>query len=401
VRRFGFYLVLGGLSAFGPLSIDMYLPALPGLAHELSTSASQAQLTLTACLAGLGLGQLAIGPVSDRFGRRRPLFAGLAVYAAASLLCAAAQSIEVLVALRLLQGAAAAAGIVIARAIVRDVFDSTAMARVFALLMLVSGLAPILAPTLGAGLLRVTSWRGVFLTLGAIGALMLVGVVALLPETLPGDRRQTGGFAAVPRAMRELLGDRAFLGYLCTLGFAFGALFSYISGSPFVFQGYLDVSPQLYAAIFGLNGLGILCAAQVSRALVPRSSPRRLLGVGVAGMALGGLALLSVILAGGGLAAVVPSLFLAVASMGFVLPNATALALADHPQVAGTASGLLGVFQFLSGAVVAPLAGIAGKSSPYPMAVTIAVLALAAVAALRLMRARGLEPPRDFRPNGT
>ncbi|MFN8503359.1 Bcr/CflA family multidrug efflux MFS transporter [Kouleothrix sp.] len=377
--------IIGALSAFGPLSIDMYLPALPALPHEFGGNASQAQLTLTACLLGLAVGQVIAGPLSDRLGRRRPLLAGVLLYALASLLCAAAPTLPALIACRLLQGLAGAAGVVIARAVVRDLFSGAEVARFFALTMLVNGLAPILAPIIGAQMLTFTSWRGVFVLLALIG----VGLLALaawgLRESLPAEQRRTGGIADTLSTFRALLTNRVFVGYALASGLAFAAMFTYISGSPFVLQSIYGVSPQLFSFIFGTNALGIVAASQVSGRLAGRVGPRRLLAIGLGYAALGGLLLLAIVLLGGGLAGILFGLFLVVSSIGLISPNATALAMAEQRRTAGSASALLGVLQFIAGAAIAPLAGIGGAATALPMALIMACLPLAALAAFLLL----------------
>lgn len=365
--------ILGGLSAFAPLSIDMYLPALPGLTTDLHTSASVAQLSLTACLIGLAAGQLLAVPVSDVLGRRRPLLVGLACYTLASLLCAAAPSVWVLVALRLVQGLSGAAGIVISRAVVRDLRSGAAAARLFAALMLVSGVAPVLAPQL----LRVTSWPGVFVVLAAIGVVLAVAAVLALPESLPPERRRGGGLVSTLRAFGTLGTDRAFLACALTGGLVFAAMFAYISGASFVLQGAYGMSAQRFGLVFGVNAVGIVAASQVSARLVGRFGPGRLLRVGLVTAGLGGVALPVVVLAGAGLTAVLPALFVVVASVGLVMPNATALALSEHGTIAGSASALLGVLQYVVGAAIAPLVGVAGTDTAVPMALVMAVLAVA------------------------
>ncbi len=385
MRRIRLGLIIGSLTALAPLSIDLYLPALPELTHDLGVSASEGQLTLTACLAGLALGQMVFGPLSDRLGRRPPLLLGLAAYCAASFACAIAQSLWVLVAFRLLQGLAGAAGIVIARAVVRDLRSGAAAARVFSYLMLVTGMAPILAPILGAQLLRVTTWNGLFVTVAIVGFALLLATAAGLDETLPASRRRRGSVHETVLTATSLLRDRVFLGYVLVIGFAFGELFGYIAGSPFVIQDLYGVSPQLYGGVFALNAVGLVVAGQINAVLVGRLAPARLLAFGVAVSAVAGLCLLAVVLVGGiGLVGILPCLFVVVASLGFVGPNATALALTDYPHVAGSASALIGVVQFLIGAAVAPLAGVAGSESAVPMAVVIAALAVGSVAALGL-----------------
>ncbi|MBJ7599214.1 multidrug effflux MFS transporter [Candidatus Nephthysia bennettiae] len=375
-------LILGSLSAFGPLSLDMYLPGLPALAQDLQTGAAQAQVTLTGCLVGLAVGQLVVGSISDSRGRRLPLLLGLGGYAATSLLCAVTPSIYLLIVLRLLQGMAGGAGIVIARAVVRDLYSGVAAARFYALLMLVNGLAPILAPVFGSQLLRVSSWRGVFVTLGLIGAVLLAVAAIGLPETLPPERRTRSGLLNTLRTFRMLLADREFLGCALTSGCAIGAMFAYIAGSPFVLEGIYGVSPQGFSLVFGANALGLVVTAQLSARLVGRIPPVALMTAGVAMGLAGGLTLLLVVLAGGlGLVAVLPALFLVVASIGLVMPNATALALARHARVAGSGSALLGLAQFIIGGAVAPLVGIGGSRTALPMAIVIATLGTAALVA--------------------
>lgn len=378
-------LILGSLSAFGPLSIDMYLPSLPSLSRDLGASASAAQLTLSACLLGLALGQIIAGPPSDTLGRRRPLLVGLVAYVLASLLCVVAPSISVLIGPRLVQGVAGAAGIVIARAIVRDKYSGIAVARFFSILMLVSGIAPIAAPVIGGLLLRFTSWRGVFIILAILVTLMLLAVVTGLSETLPPERRQSGELRTTLATFRRLLTDRLFVGYALSCGLSFAAMFSYISGSPFVIQDIYGLSPQAFSLIFGTNALGIGVMGQVSGRLVGRVSPRRLLAGALTAVAVGGAALLVVVIAHIGLADILPALFIVVASQGMVSPNATALALADHPHTAGSASALLGVLQFALGATIAPIVGIAGSTSALPMAVVIASLGISALTAFVLL----------------
>lgn len=377
--------IIGGLSAFAPLSIDMYLPALPSLTRDLGGSASLVQLTLTAFLLGLAVGQLVVGPLSDGLGRRRPLLVGLVAYTAASLLCAFAPSVPILVVLRFIQGATGAAGIVIARAVVRDHYTGSAAARFFALTMLVNGLAPILAPLVGGQLLRVTSWRGVFLVLVGIGLVMTLASAAGLSESLPVERRRRGGLRTTLQSFWALAGDRGFVGYALTSGLAFAAMFSYISGSPFVLEDIYGISPQFFGLFFGTNALGIVAASQISSHLVDRLGPRKLLEIGLGCSFTGGLLLLTAVVFGAGLTGILPGLFLVVASIGLISPNAMALALADHPDMAGSASALLGVMQYVLGGVAAPLVGVAGTGTALPMAAVIAALTAGASTAFALL----------------
>lgn len=383
--RLKLVLLIGSLSAFGSLSMDMYLPALPSLTRDLGGSASLVQLTLTACLLGLAAGQLIAGPLSDSLGRRRPLFAGLAVYTLASLLCSFAPSVPVLIVFRLIQGAAAASGVVIARAVVRDVYQGHEVARFFALTMLIMGLAPTLAPLLGGQLLRVTSWRGVFVVLAAIGVILLVASFLGLRETLTPERRRSGGVRETLSTFRGLAADRVFAGYALASGLAMGAVFTYVSGAPFVLEDIYGVSPQVFGLIFGANALSILLLGQLGGRLVRRVGSRRLLVAGLCLASAGSLLVLAAVVLGLGLAAILPGFLLVVGSTGLVSPNATALALADHAHQAGSASALLGLLYYLVGAAVAPLAGIGGTHTVVPMAVDMALLDGAAVCAFAIL----------------
>jgi DHA1 family bicyclomycin/chloramphenicol resistance-like MFS transporter len=381
--------VLGAVNAIGPLSIDMYLPAFPDIAGSLGASAAQVQLTLTACVAGLALGQLVVGPLSDRLGRRMPLVAALTVYAVASVCCSVAPSAPVLMALRFVQGLAGAGGVVIARAVVRDLYSGVEAVRLFSSLMLVTGLAPILAPLAGAQVLNVTSWRGIFVVLAVLSTLLVVLAALGLRETLPPERRSDHGLRRTLAIMRSLLRDRWFVGHGLAGGLGFGALFAYISGSSFVLQGIYGVSPQLYSVLFAMNGLGLIAGSQVNARLVGRFGPGRLLRSGLLAIAVSAGVLLGVVLVGGlGVGAVLVPMFVIVSSLSFVLPNSTALALADHPEVAGTASALLGVGQFLIGAIVAPLVGAGGTASAVPMAAVMTGAALAALLARQIAGSR-------------
>jgi MFS transporter, DHA1 family, multidrug resistance protein len=380
--RLSLTITLGALSAFAPLSIDMYLPALPSLQGSLHASASQTQLTLTAVLIGLAFGQLLAGPLSDKYGRRLPLLVGVAAYAVVSLVCALAPDIAALSAARLLQGGAGAAGIVIARAIVRDLYSGNALATFFAALMLVNGVAPVAAPLIGSQLLKVTDWRGVFVVLSVIGAGLVAAVFFLVPETLPAARRHTGGLAETARSFRELACDRAFLGYAAAGGFGFAAMFAYISGSPFVVEQVYGLSAQSFSFMFAANAVGLIAFGQLSGRLVGRVRPVVLLRAGLVQIAVGGLALLGCTLAGAGFAATAVCLWVTVSAIGLITPNSAALALADHGAKAGTASGFLGVTQFLIGAFAAPLTGPRGASTlarTLPMASVVAVLAVLAL----------------------
>ena len=387
-------LILGALSTFGPLSLDMYLPALPELAHSFHTPQSNVQLTLTSCLIGLAVGQLVAGPMSDAWGRKKPLLIGLGAYVITSLFCALAPEVYSLTAVRFLQGFAGAAGLVISRAMVRDLYEGDALTKFFSTLMLVNGLAPILAPVLGGQLTRFMSWRGVFVVLALIGAALVAATLLGLKETLPPENRGSGGggLPATLRTFRVLACDRRFMGYILSGGFAFAAMFAYISGSPFVLEDIHGLSKQEFSYAFGTNALGIMIAGQLGGRLVGRLSPSRLLAAGLA-LSFGGSTILLAATAvfGGNLAGTLLGLFFMVSSIGLIMPQVTSLALSGYaPAVAGAASAMIGTGQFLLGAVFAPLVGLGSKSSGLPMAVVIFVLSGVAV----LMRVLLVRAPR-------
>ncbi|KJY46346.1 Bcr/CflA family multidrug efflux MFS transporter [Streptomyces sp. A1547] len=376
--------ILGGLSALPPLSMDMYLPALPEVTDALDSPAATIQVTLTACLAGMALGQLVIGPMSDKWGRRRPLLTGMVVYVLATAICALAPTAELLIGFRLLQGLAGSAAVVIARAVVRDLYDGVEMARFFSTLMLISGVAPVVAPLIGGQVLRFSDWRGVFVVLTAVGALLTLVVWRSLGETLPPEQRQTGGVGSALRTMRGLLADRVFAGYTLAGGFAFATLFSYISASPFVVQEIYGASPQAFSLLFGLNSVGLIAAGQVNgKLLVGRVRLDKVLAGGIAVITAASVALL--LMAAGvfgevGLVPIAAALFVLMSAMGVVLPNTNALALMRTPHAAGSASALLGTSSFLVGAIASPLVGIAGEGTAVPMAVVQLVCSLLAAA---------------------
>ncbi|MFB7669406.1 multidrug effflux MFS transporter [Kitasatospora sp. NPDC056138] len=357
--------VLAGLAALGPLTTDLYLPALPTLTTDLGSTAATAQLTLTGSMFGMAFGQLLFGPLSDRLGRRSPLLVGMTLYTLATMVCALAGSVPLLIAGRCLQGFAGAAGLVIARAVVRDRYEGVAMIRFMASIGVISGLAPILAPVLGAQLLHLTSWRGTFVALALLGALLTVGAVLALRESLPPERRHADGIGSTVHAIGDLLRDRRFLGYTLTSTFGFGALFAYVSGSSSVLQTEYAISPQLYSLVFATNSIAVVGFSQLNGRVLVRKLPAptlMLIGLGGAGTA-GTAVVLVTTVWHLGLPGVWPALFLLMASMGIVLPNSMAQALTMAPHAAGSASALIGTGTFLCGAIVAPLSSAGGSPS--------------------------------------
>jgi MFS transporter, DHA1 family, multidrug resistance protein len=371
-------LTLGAFVALGPLTVDMYLPALPTIADDLRASAATVQLTLTGTLVGLALGQLVLGPLSDALGRKRPLLAGTALHVVASLLVLVAPSIEVLGLLRFLQGVGTAAGAVIALAVVRDLFEGRAAATMLSRLFLVLGAAPVLAPTVGGEVLRITSWRGVFVVLGVYGLLLLAVGWFAVRETLPPERRRSSGLAGTLRSYRALFRDRAYVGLVLVAGLTMAGLFSYVSGSSFVFQDQFGLDEQQFGLIFGAGAIWLIGATQLNPVVLRWFSPAQVLVAGVVLGALAGVVLL--VLAGtatGGLWAVALSLWAVLFACGLALPNAPALALSRHGEAAGTAAALLGAVQFGVGAAVAPLVGVLGNDAVAMGAVVVGALVIA------------------------
>jgi DHA1 family bicyclomycin/chloramphenicol resistance-like MFS transporter len=394
-RKLRFALILGGLTAFGPLSIDMYLPALPQLTRELGATSSQAQLTLTAVLLGLAFGQLVAGPISDSVGRRRPLMVGLALYISATVLCALSDSVYALAGLRALQGLGAAAGMVIARAAVRDLYSGVEAARFFSSLMLVTGLAPILAPVVGGQVLAHTTWRGVFVVLTAFGVVLMTVAAFALPETKPKQWRQPARLGATFRTFGRLLVEPSFLGNALAAGLAMAAMFAYVSGSSYVLQDIYGLSPQAFSIVFGVNAIGLVGAGQINARLIGRVATEAQLLVGaLLSASAAGAVLVAAALFALPLPLILVPMFILIASLGFVLPNTTMLALADHREVSGSASALLGVSQFVVGALAAPLVGLGGVSSPLPMVIVMFCVVLASTTVWLTLGRRAVHPRR-------
>ncbi|CAA9262816.1 MAG: Multidrug resistance transporter, Bcr/CflA family [uncultured Blastococcus sp.] len=391
-------LILGGFVAIGPLTIDMYLPALPTITRELETTSAAVQLTLTGTLLGLGLGQLVLGPLSDAFGRKRPLLAGTALHVLASLLVIIAPNLAVLGALRVLQGVGAAAGAVVAIAIVRDLYDGRAAATMLSRLFLVLGAAPVLAPTLGGEMLRFTSWRGIFAFLALYGVLMIVVGARALPETLPPERRRSSGVRGTLRGYRSLFSDRVYVGLVLVAGLTMAGLFSYVSGSAFVYQGEFGLDEQQFGLLFGAGAFWLIGATQLNPVLLRRWSPQQVLVAGtVAGALAGGALVLLAATGTGGLWAVAGTLWVVLFACGLALPNAPALALSRHGEAAGTAAALLGAVQFSVGAVVSPVVGLLGNDAVAIGTVVVTALVLAIAVLVLVVRPWELPVPDDDR----
>ena len=373
-RRLTLILILGSLAALGPLSIDMYLPAFPDMSRSFDASASLIQLSLTACMLGMALGQLIVGPLSDVRGRKRPLMIALLAYLLASLACAMAPTIEVLIALRFVQGAAGASGIVISRAIVRDLFEGPELTRFFAALSLVNGTAPILAPVIGGQILRFGDWHFVFYLLAILSTMMGRAVALRLPETLPLERRVEGYLTTTLKTFGRLLTDRVFIGYAFAQAFVMGAMFAYISGSPFVLQNIYGASPQQFSFLFGLNGIGIILAAQIAGRLAGRVDSERLMRISLTIVASASILLFLALTLTDQLIFVMIPLFFVVSSVGLISTLGFTLAMQNYGSTAGSASALLGLLPMLVGSLVSPLVGIMGEQSAVPMGLIIMTL---------------------------
>ncbi|MGY1806556.1 multidrug effflux MFS transporter [Blastococcus sp. SYSU D00669] len=389
-------LVLGAFVAVGPLTIDMYLPALPTLRADLGTTSAAVQLTLTGTLVGLAVGQLVVGPWSDALGRRRPLLAGVALHVVASLLVLVAPNLAVLAVLRVLQGVGTAAAGVVALAVVRDLFDGRAAATMLSRLFLVMGVAPVLAPTLGGEVLRFTSWRGVFAVLAAYGVVLLVVGALALPETLPPARRRSGGIAGTVRTYGMLLRDRSFVGLVVVAGLTMAALFTYVSGSSFVYQRQFGLDEQEFGLLFGAGAVWLIAATQLNPLLLRRWSPAQILLTATVAGALGGAVLVALAATGaGGLPAVVAPLWAILFAAGLGLPNAPALALSHYGDAAGSAAALLGAVQFGVGAAVSPLVGLLGNDAVAMGEVIVAALVLAVGVLVVVVRPWRLAEPQE------
>ena len=377
--------VLGALVALGPLTIDMYLPALPKIADDLSVSSSVAQLTLTGTLAGLALGQLIVGPLSDSLGRRRPLMAGIVLHMLASLVCLFAPNIAVLGVARGLQGMGAAAAMVVAIAVVGDLYADSVAATVMSRLMLVLGVAPVVAPSLGAAVLLKASWHWVFAALVVLaGGLLLLAALAL-PETLPASHRRPLKVRSIAATYVEVIRDVRFVMLVLVAALAMSGLFAYIAGASFVLQGHYGLDQQAFALVFGAGAVALIGATQFNVVLLRRFAPQSivvwaLVAVSLAGVVFVGLSYEHI----GGLPGFVVPIWAILAAMGLVIPNAPAVALSRHPDAAGTAAALLGAAQFGFGAAVAPLVGVLGNNEialalVMTAGMVIALLALLAV----------------------
>jgi DHA1 family bicyclomycin/chloramphenicol resistance-like MFS transporter len=385
-QRLVYVLVLGALTALGPFTIDLYLPAFPALEAELDVNAAAIQITLTGTMIGFGLGQLVVGPWSDKVGRRLPLILSTIVHIAASVAAALAPDIAWLTAFRLLQGFGAAAGGVVAMAMVRDLFGGKPLVRMLSRLALVVGLAPVVAPVVGSQLMQVMDWRGLFWVLGAYGLAVLLAVAFLIVETLPESRRHVAGHSSMRERYRALFRDRVYLGAALVGGMTFTGLFAYLSTSSFLFQQVYDFTPQEYGILFAVNSVGVVIGVQVSSRLIRGPVPPQYI---IAGTTLVHLAMAIAIVvldsSGAGFWGTAIPLWIYIAACGFTFPAVQVLALANHGAEAGTAASLLGALNFGLAGALSPLAGLFGVGTAVPMAVLMGAAAVVAVASVWLL----------------
>lgn len=370
-------LILGLLSAFGPLSIDMYLPALPGIARDFGTGLASVQLSLASFFVGIALGQIFYGPITDRFGRKRPLYFGLALYCFASFLCATTASVDGLIIFRLMQALGACAGIVISRAVVRDLYKPQESASIFSLLMLIMGVAPILAPLLGGMMMTASSWRAIFWFHTGIGLVTVVAVKFYLREThTPHPDHQ---LRMAFHNYLEVLKDRQFTGYAFSMSFIYAGMFAYITGSSFVFIEHFGFTSGEYSVLFGVNALGLISFSQLNGRLLRNNAPEVLIRLTLPITAGAGLVLFVVGFSHGPIWMMCLPLFVYVSSMGMIAPNAAACALAGQKKSAGSASALMGTIQFTFSAICSTLVSRLHDGTTLPMTGMMFVCALIAL----------------------
>lgn len=397
-KRIQLAILLGSLGLLGPFTIDTYLPSFPTIVKDFHTTASLVQISLTACLLGLGAGQLFIGPLSDVKGRRKPLLLFLCLYLLASLTCSFSPNIYFLIVARFVQGFSAAGGLVVSRAIVRDLFSGKELIKFFTLIVLVGNLGPIVAPIAGGAILSFTKWNGVFIVLACIGAILIFMVSLKLPETLPPEKRVPSNLPQLISNFGSLFKEREFMGYAFTQGFTTAGIFAYVSGIPFVYQNIYHVSPQQFSLLFGVNGLGLIIGSQLVGRLADYISERTFLKIGLGISIAAGAILLIALLLKAPLIAVAIPIFFFVSSISIIGTTSFALAIESQGHIAGSASALLGLLPFVLGSLSAPLVGIAGSYTGVPMGVTIfgaSLLAFLSYFVLVRKRSARMQRPND------
>ncbi|WP_144763499.1 multidrug effflux MFS transporter [Curtobacterium sp. 9128] len=381
-QRLVYVFVLGALTALGPFTIDLYLPAFPSLKEQFGVTDGAVQLTLTATTLGFAVGQLLVGPWSDKVGRRLPLIVATTVHIAASIGASLAPDIELLAVFRVLQGMGAAAGGVVAMATVRDLFGGKPLVRMLSRLAMVNGLAPILAPLIGSQMLRVVSWRGIFVFLACYGLAVVIASILLIVETLPPARRQEAGHSTMRQRYRALFRDRIFVGVALIGAMVFSGLFSYLSASPFLFQDVFGLNAQQYGLLFAVNSIGVVLGVQISSRVAQRVGPQWILACSTATLFLASTAIIVLDLLGAGLVGVLIPLWFFIAACGFSFPLVQVIGLAAHGKEAGTAASVLGALNFGVAGLVSPIVGWLGISHAAPMAAVMACTSAVAIVLL-------------------
>ncbi|HWO78713.1 MAG TPA: Bcr/CflA family efflux MFS transporter [Bacillus sp. (in: firmicutes)] len=401
-ERLALAFLLSSLGILGPFNIDMYLPSFPDIAAELEASASLVQLSLTACLVGLAVGQLIIGPISDAHGRRKPLLISIFLFALSSLFCALAPNITMLIIGRFLQGFTASAGIVLSRAVVRDVFSGKELTKFFALLMVINATAPMIAPMTGGAILLLpfASWHTIFYFLCALGFLIVINIAMRLKETLPPEKRIPSSFGHSVRTIGSLLKDRSFMGYALTVGFIHGGSFAYVAGTPFVYQGIYEVSPQVFSILFGINGLAIISGSFIIGRFSGIFEERSLLRTAVLIAVSATSILLIMTIIKGPLATLVILIFIYMTSMGMIVTSSFTLAMKNQGHRAGSASAVLGLLPLSLGSLVAPLVGL-DETTAVPMGATLFITSfLGSIAFFTLTKTKQAKPVVSLKMEG-
>jgi MFS transporter, DHA1 family, multidrug resistance protein len=374
-----FALLLAVFCALGPFTVDMYLSSFPQIMKFFGTNASMVQASLTSALIGLSIGQIVVGPLSDVHGRRKPLLFSMILFLFSSFGCALAPNVTIFIILRFVQGFSASAGLVIARAIVRDLYNGVELTKFFALLTTITSVTPLISPLAGSAVISFTSWIGVFILTGIVGIYLTIMTFWKVKETLSFEQRVSSNFQELLKNYKSLLLDRKFIGYGLASGVLYGGCFAYISGSPFIYQKIYGVSPQIFSILFALNGISLMLGAQLVKRLAGRIASHNIFAIGLLSSLIASLAVLFVVLAHCPLSLLVISLFVFNASLGIVGPTSFTLAIESQGHIAGSASALLGILPFLLGSITSPLVGMAGEYSAIPLGVIIFITSLLAV----------------------
>jgi DHA1 family bicyclomycin/chloramphenicol resistance-like MFS transporter len=373
------------MTTVGPVAMDMYLPVLPKMSSDLGVNSSAVQLTISSCLMGMALGQLLVGRISDRFGRKSPVVGGMLIFAIASFLCAVASNVESLIALRFIQGLFSSVGIVTAQAIGRDIFSGTQLSRFYGRIAAITGAAAVVAPVIGGQLAERISWQGFFVVLGFFGLSATSLLIFLLPETLNAEHKEINRENRFNQVIRILAADKLFLGSLLTTSCTSGIYFAYLSSASFVLSGIYGLSASHFSWSFGINALGISLLSYLSGRYSEKYSPFKTFRVGMVIMTLSVLVMLGMSLDRTSLWIPILGYFLIAGGSGIIYPPSSTLALKDHPEYAATAASVLGVSRFAFASLVAPLVGISGTTSTTSLLLVISVCIVAALSSFILL----------------